>query len=30
MLFVYKKNEQEDLTRGQIKMLSGLVEEYLE
>lgn len=30
MLFVFKKNEQEDLTRSQIKVLSGLVEEYLE
>lgn len=29
MLFVYKKNEQEDLTRSQIKTLVGLVEEYL-
>ena len=30
MLFVYRKNEQEDLTRQQIKVLSRLVEEYLE
>jgi hypothetical protein len=29
MLFIYKKNTQEDLTRDQIKMLSRLVEEYL-
>ncbi len=29
MLFVYRKNEQEDLTRQQIKVLSRLVEEYL-
>lgn len=29
MLFVYKKNEQEDLTRSQIKTLVRLVEEYL-
>ena len=29
MLFLYKKNEQEDLTRDQIKALSRLVEEYL-
>ena len=29
MLIVYKKNEQEDLTRDQIKVLSRLMEEYL-
>ncbi|MEZ4868693.1 MAG: hypothetical protein R3C14_45615 [Caldilineaceae bacterium] len=29
MLFLYKKNEQEDLTRDQLKLLSGLVEEHL-
>ena len=29
MLFLYKKNEQEDLTRDQVKLLSGLVQEYL-
>jgi hypothetical protein len=29
MLFIYKKNAQEDLTRDQIRMLSRLVEEYL-
>lgn len=29
MLFLYKKNEQEDLARDQIKALSKLVEEYL-
>lgn len=30
MLFIYRKNEQEDLTQKQIKVLSKLVEEYLE
>lgn len=30
MLYVYQKNEQEDLTRQQIKVLSRLVEEGLE
>ncbi len=30
MVFLYKKNEQEDLTRNQIKVLRRLVEEYLE
>jgi hypothetical protein len=29
MLFLYKKNEQEDLTPQQIKLLRRLVEEYL-
>lgn len=29
MIFLYKKNEQEDLTRDQIKVLSKLVEESL-
>lgn len=29
MIFLYKKNEQEDLTRDQIKALSRLVEESL-
>lgn len=29
MLFMYRKNEQEDLTPRQIKVLSELVEEYL-
>jgi len=29
MLFVYKKNQQEDLTPAQIKVLRKLVEEYL-
>lgn len=29
MLFLYKKNEQEDLTQAQIKALRRLVEEYL-
>ncbi|MCE7988761.1 MAG: hypothetical protein DYG89_47000 [Caldilinea sp. CFX5] len=28
-LFLYKKNEQEDLRRDQIQVLRGLVEEYL-
>ncbi len=30
MVFLYKKNEQEDLTHSQIKVLRRLVEEYLE
>ena len=30
MLFLYRKNQQEDLTRDQIKLLSRLVEEVLE
>jgi mRNA-degrading endonuclease RelE of RelBE toxin-antitoxin system len=30
MLFIYRKNEQEDLTRQQIKVLSRLIEEALE
>jgi hypothetical protein len=29
LLFLYKKNEQEDLTREQIRVLSRLIEEYL-
>jgi hypothetical protein len=29
MLFIYRKNEQEDLTPKQVKVLSRLVEEYL-
>lgn len=29
MLFAYKMNEQEDLTKSQIKILSKLVQEYL-
>jgi hypothetical protein len=29
MLFAYKKNDQEDLTQLQLKMLSKLVQEYL-
>ncbi|HQI01627.1 MAG TPA: type II toxin-antitoxin system RelE/ParE family toxin [Deltaproteobacteria bacterium] len=29
MLFAYKKNEQEDLTQSQVKILSKLVQEYL-
>ncbi|HQA93799.1 MAG TPA: type II toxin-antitoxin system RelE/ParE family toxin [Bacteroidales bacterium] len=29
MLFAYKKNKQEDLTKSQIKILSKLVQEYL-
>ena len=29
MLFAYKENEQEDLTKSQIKILSKLVQEYL-
>ena len=30
MLYPYKKNEQEDLTRGQLKTLSELVKEWLQ
>ncbi len=30
MLFLYKKNEQEDLTPDQVKFLRRLVQEYLE
>lgn len=29
MLYIYRKNEQEDLTPKQVKVLSRLVEEYL-
>ena len=29
MLFAYKKSEQEDLTKSQIKILNKLVQEYL-
>ena len=30
MLFVYRKNEREDLTLDQIRFLRRLIEEYLE
>ena len=29
MVFLYKKNQQEDLTPAQLRILKGLVEEYL-
>ena len=30
MLFVYRKNEREDLTLDQIRFLRRMIEEYLE
>ncbi|WP_448605314.1 hypothetical protein [Thermoflexus hugenholtzii] len=30
MLFIYRKSEREDLTPEQIKVLRGLIKEYLE
>ncbi len=30
MLFIYKKSEQEDLTKAQVKILKNIVKEYLQ